>query len=168
MSEPVIAKVPIQKVINKVIGIEYSEVVENEQERGRALYSAGLTKAAEQIMLSLSGGDCTECGKPWEKVETKNNFAAFTYYRPTCTGCFPICSTVHTSWIAKGVPGHFNSGCGAVLAEEWYVGAITETRMMKGTKQYRNILKCNKCGNIVALQAWTAVTNQKKGDTDDT
>ncbi len=156
-------KVPIEK-LSKVIGIDYSEVIENENERGRALHSAGLVKAAAQISLSLGGGLCTECGKAWEKVEVENDLANFTFYRPACTGCFPICSTVHTSWITRGVPGRYNSGCGAVMAEEWYVGAMSETRMVKGTKQYRNILKCNRCGNIVALQQWTAMTNQRRGE----
>ena len=153
-------KPTVAAVQNRVIRTEYKTIIKKEQARAEALYSAGMQNIAEQIMLSLRGGECIECKVPWVQVAVDNMFAKFEYYRPACK-CYPLCSTGHTIWIDNGVPGHHNSGCGVRLTEEWYAGMTAETRMMSGTKQYRNVLKCNKCGNLVELQSWTATTVQK-------
>ena len=45
----------------------------------------GNTKAAARALLEWRGGDCPDCSKPYRKVVTKNKFADFVSFAPSCT-----------------------------------------------------------------------------------
>ncbi len=75
-------------------------ILPNEQRRGEDLYRAGITRAAEAIMKSLTGGKCGTCGAEFERVEVDNLFAKFYYYRPSCN-CYPVCQWCGTTFVEE-------------------------------------------------------------------
>lgn len=52
---------------------------------------------SSMIVLETTGGNCPECGKPWQKIVVDNNYAKFVYYDPTCN-CWGRCPDCRVSW----------------------------------------------------------------------
>jgi len=108
-------------------------------------YEAYKTSNAPALMLNLIkletlGGKCPECGKPWKKVEVKNQCADFAYFTPDCK-CYPHCPA-----------------CGVSFHREWAMGIrdFTHCKSCGSTSTPIYGRKCDKCGHwfVTDNPAW--------------
>jgi len=95
----------------------------------------------DSLLLTLienesAGGPCTHCGKPWRKIEVKNQFADFVYYDPDCE-CYWRCEkcnmSLHGVTFPNREPGPYVCPrCGYPGEERWvllcYVCAQRSTK----------------------------------------
>lgn len=60
--------------------------------------------------LEMNGGLCPKCGKPWRKIEVKNQFADFYYFDPDCK-CYGRCSNCESSLHREKTTGMGRGEC---------------------------------------------------------
>ena len=68
----------------------WRQLVELNLERARELYRQDKKDVALTINAMIADGECTICGIHFQPVVVKNQFADYTYYKPSCK-CYPVC-----------------------------------------------------------------------------